>query len=117
MIENRADILLQRDPADSAAAEQSLQAAIAIAQSQKTRSFELQATLVLAKLYRPTNHAADAHAVQMIPEDPLPSGLPQKTTRPPEVTPKQLPYRAALRKCEPASPGSMFPRASTSRPG
>jgi tetratricopeptide (TPR) repeat protein len=44
-------------------AEQSLQAAIAIAQSQKARSFELRAALSLAKLYRPANRDADAHAV------------------------------------------------------
>jgi predicted ATPase len=58
----RGEILLQRDPADTAAAEQSLQAAIAIAQSQKARSFELRAALSLAKLYRPANRDADAHA-------------------------------------------------------
>src|SRR5262249_12735616 len=59
----RSEILLQRDPANTAAAEQSLQAAIAIAQSQKARSFELRAALSLAKLYRSTNRDADAHAV------------------------------------------------------
>jgi predicted ATPase len=59
----RAGILLQRDPADTAAAEQSLQAAIAIAQSQEARSFELRAALSLAKLYRAANRDADAHAV------------------------------------------------------
>ena len=59
----RAGILLKRDPADTAAAEQSLQAAVAIAQSQKARSFELRAALSLAKLYRAANRDADAHAV------------------------------------------------------
>jgi predicted ATPase len=59
----RGEILLKRDPADTAAAEQSLQAAIAIAQSQKARSFELRAALSLAKLYRAANRDADAHAV------------------------------------------------------
>jgi len=59
----RAAILLQRDPADTVAAEQSLQAAIAIAQSQKARSYELRAALSLAKLYRVANRDADAHAV------------------------------------------------------
>jgi predicted ATPase len=39
----RGEILLKRDPADTAAAERSLQVAIAIAQSQKARSFELRA--------------------------------------------------------------------------
>ena len=59
----RAGILLKRDPADTAAAEQSLQAAIGIAQSQKARSFELRAALSLAKLYRASTRDADAHAV------------------------------------------------------
>jgi predicted ATPase len=57
----RGEILLKRDPADTAAAEQALQAAITIAQSQKTRSFELHAALSLAKLYRTANRDADAH--------------------------------------------------------
>jgi predicted ATPase len=59
----RAEILLKRDPADTAAAEQALQAAIAVAQSQKARSFELRAALSLAKLYRAANRDVDAHAV------------------------------------------------------
>src|SRR6516165_10208699 len=59
----RGEILLQRDPANTAAAEQSLQAAIAIAQSQKARSFELRAALSLAKLCRASNRDDDAHVV------------------------------------------------------
>ena len=59
----RGEILLKRDPADTAAADQSLQAAIAIAQSQKARSFGLRAALSLAKLYRSATRDADAHAV------------------------------------------------------
>ena len=59
----RAGILLKRNPADTAAAEQSLQTAIAIAQSQKARGFELRAALSLAKLYRAADRDADAHAV------------------------------------------------------
>jgi predicted ATPase len=59
----RGDILLKRHPAGTASAEQSLQAAIAIAQSQKARSFELRAALSLANFYRAANRDADAHAV------------------------------------------------------
>jgi hypothetical protein len=45
-----------------------LQAAIAIAQSQKARSFELRAALALAKLYRDADaHAALAPAVEGFP--------------------------------------------------
>jgi predicted ATPase len=58
----RGEILLKRDPANTAAAEQSLRTAIAIAQSQKARSFELRVALSLAKLYRAANRDADAHA-------------------------------------------------------
>jgi predicted ATPase len=59
----RAEILLKRDPANTAAVEESLQAAIAIAQSQKARSFELRAALSLAKLCHAADRDADAHAV------------------------------------------------------
>jgi hypothetical protein len=51
----RAGILLKGDPANTVAAEQSLQAAIAVTRSQKARSFELRAALSLAKLYRTAN--------------------------------------------------------------
>jgi predicted ATPase len=59
----RAEILLKRDPADTAAAEQAFQTAIAIAQLQKARSFELRAalSLAIAKLYYAANR--DARAV------------------------------------------------------
>jgi predicted ATPase len=59
----RGEILLKRDPANTAPAEDALLTAIAIAQQQKARSFELRAALARAKLYQSTNRAADAHAV------------------------------------------------------
>jgi class 3 adenylate cyclase/predicted ATPase len=59
----RGEILLTHDPADAAAAEEAFLTAIAIAQRQKAKSFELRAALSLAKLYQTTNRAADAHAV------------------------------------------------------
>ena len=59
----RGEILLKRDPADSAPAEEAFLTAIAIAQQQKARSFELRAALSLAKLYQTTGRPADAHAV------------------------------------------------------
>ena len=59
----RAEILLKCYPVDTAAAEQSLQNAIAIARSQKARSFELRAALSLAKLYHAADRGADANAV------------------------------------------------------
>jgi predicted ATPase len=58
-----AGILLKHDPADAAAAERLLQAAIAIARAQKARAFELRAALSLAKLYRTANRDVDAHTV------------------------------------------------------
>ena len=60
---SRGEILLRRDPANPAAAEEAFLTAIAIAQQQKARSFELRAALSLAKLYQSTGRPADAHAV------------------------------------------------------
>jgi adenylate cyclase len=57
----RGAVLLKREPANSSLAEEALLAAVAIAQTQKARSFELQAAL--AKLYQSTGRAADAHGV------------------------------------------------------
>ncbi len=59
----RGEILLKRDPASTEPAEEAFLAAIAIAQQQKARSFELRAALALAKLYQSANRAAEAHAV------------------------------------------------------
>jgi predicted ATPase len=59
----RGAILLKRDPANTAPAEEAFLAAIAIAQAQKARSFELQAALALAKLYQSIGRPAEAHAV------------------------------------------------------
>ncbi|MDE2374685.1 MAG: hypothetical protein KGL96_10690, partial [Hyphomicrobiales bacterium] len=59
----RGEILLKRDPTNTAPAEEAFLTAIAIAQQQKARSFELRAALSLAKLYQSTGRAADAHAV------------------------------------------------------
>ena len=57
------EIVLKRDPAHPAPAEEALLTAIAVAKQQGTRSFELRAALSLAKLYRATGRDADAHAV------------------------------------------------------
>jgi predicted ATPase len=57
------EILLKRDPANTAPVEEAFLTAIAIAQQQKAKSFELCAALSLAKLYQSTNRPADAHAV------------------------------------------------------
>ena len=59
----RGNILHEKNPADPAPAEDAFLTAIAIAQAQKARSFELRAALSLAKLYRATGRAAEAHAV------------------------------------------------------
>ena len=48
----RGEILLKRDPANPAPAEDAYLTAIAVAKQQATRSFELRAALALAKLYR-----------------------------------------------------------------
>jgi predicted ATPase len=59
----RGEILLKGDPANTLLAENALLTAIAIAQEQKARSFELRAALDLARLYNSTSRSADAHAL------------------------------------------------------
>jgi hypothetical protein len=59
----RSEILLKRDPANAAPAEEALLTAIAVANRQAARSFELRAALALAKLYRATARDAAARAV------------------------------------------------------
>jgi tetratricopeptide (TPR) repeat protein len=56
-------MLLRRDAANFAEAEQALQIAVAIARQQGTRAFELRAALSLAKLYQSTARFAEAHEV------------------------------------------------------
>jgi predicted ATPase len=85
----RAEIQLKRNSADPAAAEQSLQAAIDIAQLQKARSFELRAALSLGKLYRAANRDGDAYAVLA----PAVEGFPP-TQQFPEFTEAQAPLAA-----------------------
>ena len=59
----RGEMLLKRDPANPAPAEEAFLTALAVAKRQGTRSFALRAALSLAKLYQSTDRAADAHAV------------------------------------------------------
>ena len=48
----RGEILLKRDPANTAPAEDAFLTAIAVAQQQKARSFELRAAMSMARLWR-----------------------------------------------------------------
>jgi class 3 adenylate cyclase/predicted ATPase len=59
----RGKILLKRDPANTAPAEDAFLTAIAVAQQQKARSFELRAALDLARLYSSTSRSANANAL------------------------------------------------------
>ena len=59
----RGDILLNRDPADPANAEEAFQTALAIAKEQDARSWGLRASLSLAKLYQSTGRPADAYSM------------------------------------------------------
>jgi predicted ATPase len=59
----RGEILLRRDPTNTAPAEEAFNTGTAIARQQKAKSFELQAALALAKLYQSTGRVADAQAV------------------------------------------------------
>jgi predicted ATPase len=56
----RGEILLKRDPANTAPAEDAFLTAIAIAQQQKARSFELRASLALANHYQATGRGEAA---------------------------------------------------------
>jgi tetratricopeptide (TPR) repeat protein len=59
----RGEHLAHRDPQSFAPAEGALQTAIAVAREQATRSFELRAALLLAKLYQSRCRPADARDV------------------------------------------------------
>jgi predicted ATPase len=59
----RGNILLKRDPANPAQAEETFKTSLAIAKQQGARSFELLASLALAKLYQSTDRLVEAHAV------------------------------------------------------
>jgi tetratricopeptide (TPR) repeat protein len=59
----RGEILLKRDPADPASAEEALRTSIAIAKEQGARSYGLLASLALAKLYQSTARPDGAYAV------------------------------------------------------
>ncbi|MGO8917191.1 MAG: tetratricopeptide repeat protein [Stellaceae bacterium] len=57
----RGEILLKRDPANTAPAEEAFRTAIAIAQQQKARSFQLRAATRLARLLRDQGKPPEAH--------------------------------------------------------
>ena len=59
----RGEILLKREPANPAPAEEAFQTAITIAKQQGARSYVLLASLSLAKLYQSTGRPAEGHAV------------------------------------------------------
>jgi len=59
----RGEMLLKRDPANPAPAEDAFLTAIAVAKRQATRSFELRAALSLAKHYLSNGRSVDAHAI------------------------------------------------------
>jgi predicted ATPase len=59
----RGEILLKRNPANPALAEDAFQVATAVACEQGARSFELRAALALAKLYQSTGRLVEAHDV------------------------------------------------------
>ena len=91
----RGEILLKRDPENTALAEEAFLAAIAIAQQQKAKSFELRAALSLSKLYQSTNQPADAHAVLA----PALEGF-SPTPEFPEIAEAQTRCACRNRRCE-----------------
>jgi predicted ATPase/class 3 adenylate cyclase len=63
LFRRKGEILLKRDPRKPSPAEEAFQTAIAIAKQQGARSYELLASLALAKLYQLTARSAEARAV------------------------------------------------------
>jgi class 3 adenylate cyclase/tetratricopeptide (TPR) repeat protein len=59
----RGELLLQRRPVNPAQAEEAFKSAIAVSREQGTRSFELRASLAIAKLLLSTGRPTDAPAV------------------------------------------------------
>ena len=59
----RGNILLKREPANPAQAEDAFKTSLAIAKQQGARTFELLASFALAKLYQATGRLVEAHAV------------------------------------------------------
>jgi class 3 adenylate cyclase/predicted ATPase len=59
----RGEVLLKRDPANPAPAEEAFQTALAIAKEQGARCWGLRASLSLAKLYQFARRLVEAHAV------------------------------------------------------
>ena len=59
----RGELLLKRDPANPAPAEEAFLTALAVAKQQGARSFELRAALALAKLYQSTGRPVEAHDI------------------------------------------------------
>ena len=56
----RGEILLKRDPANTAPAEEAFLTAITIAQQQKARTFELRAAMSLGRLWRDQGKRGEA---------------------------------------------------------
>ena len=67
----RGEILLKRDPANPAPAEEAFLTAIAVAKQQGTRSFELRAALSLAKLYQSTGRPPTRTTSSRLPSKAL----------------------------------------------
>jgi predicted ATPase len=59
----RGEILLKHDPANNGLAVEAFLNAVAIAQHQNAKSFELRAALSLARLYQSSSRTVEAHAV------------------------------------------------------
>ena len=59
----RGDFLLKRNPDDPASAEDAYRTAVTLATKQGARTYQLLASLSLAKLYQSTNRALEAHAI------------------------------------------------------
>ena len=59
----RGELLLKRNPSEPAPVEEAFKAAVAVARVQGARSYQLLASLPLARLYQSTGRHIEAHAV------------------------------------------------------
>jgi len=91
----RGKLLLERDPSNPAPAEEAFQTAIAIAKQQGARSYELLASLALARLYQSTGRPDEARAVLA----PALEGF-SPTPEMPEVAEAQAPLESLARNGE-----------------
>ena len=93
LFRRKGEVLLNRDPRNPAPVDEAFRTAISVARRQGARSFELQATLALAKLYQSSGRAAEV-------DDMLAPALEGFSPTPelPEIAEAQTLLQSAMRR-------------------